>query len=69
MWMLPAGGAKPISLGLLPSSGIAKEALSPRQMRALKEASGLAVSIEPPGGSPTGLPTGPVVYKAPLVRG
>jgi anti-sigma-K factor RskA len=23
----------------------------------------LAVSIEPPGGSPTGLPTGPVRYK------
>jgi anti-sigma-K factor RskA len=28
----------------------------------LKGANGLAVSLEPPGGSPTGAPTGPVLY-------
>ncbi|MDR7038420.1 anti-sigma-K factor RskA [Methylobacterium sp. BE186] len=27
-----------------------------------------AVSVEPPGGSPTGLPTGPVVYTGKLIR-
>ncbi|MER2264425.1 anti-sigma factor [Methylobacterium oxalidis] len=28
----------------------------------------LAVSVEPPGGSPTGLPTGPVLYTGKLIR-
>jgi anti-sigma-K factor RskA len=28
----------------------------------------LAVSLEPAGDSPTGLPTGPVLFTAPLLR-
>ena len=28
----------------------------------------LAVSLEPPGGSPTGQPTGPVLYTGPCVK-
>jgi anti-sigma-K factor RskA len=28
----------------------------------------LAVSLEPPGGSPTGKPTGPVLYSGPIER-
>jgi anti-sigma-K factor RskA len=35
--------------------------LSATQSAALLTAGKLAVSIEPPGGSPTGAPTGPVV--------
>ena len=66
LWMLPGHGAKPVSLGLLPASGEASEALSPTMLAALKSAHGLAVSIEPAGGSPTGQPTGPVVYTAPI---
>ena len=39
------------------------------RMRALLAgAAQLAVSIEPPGGSPTGLPTGPVVIVAPISK-
>lgn len=66
LWMLPGHGAKPVSLGLLPASGKASEALSATMLTALKSATGLAVSVEPAGGSPTGLPTGPVVYTAPI---
>lgn len=66
LWMLPGKGAKPVSLGLLPASGKASEALSAAMLAALKSAHGLAVSIEPEGGSPTGLPTGPVVFTAPI---
>lgn len=66
LWMLPAHGAKPVSLGLLPTSGKASQALSATMLAALKSANGLAVSIEPAGGSPTGQPTGPVVYSAPI---
>jgi len=66
LWMLPGNGAKPVSLGLLPAVGEASEPLSAAMFAALKSAHGLAVSIEPRGGSPTGLPTGPVVFTAPI---
>lgn len=36
--------------------------------RTLEASSTLAVSLEPAGGSPTGSPTGPVLYTALLVR-
>lgn len=61
LWLLPENAQAPISLGLLPQSGIKQVALlKPEQ---LPSAAGIAVSIEPQGGSPTGAPTGPVVYQ------
>ena len=39
--------------------------LSAAQRAALAGAKQLAVSLEPAGGSPTGLPTGPVLHVAP----
>jgi anti-sigma-K factor RskA len=40
----------------------------PETMRGdMKEGMGLAVSLEPPGGSPTGQPTGPVVAQGKFV--
>jgi anti-sigma-K factor RskA len=69
LWVLPSGGAAPRSLGLLPLAGSTVDAELPRALGALlPTAQGLAVSIEPPGGSPTGAPTGPVVYQAAIVR-
>jgi anti-sigma-K factor RskA len=35
---------------------------------ALQDIPALAVSVEPPGGSPTGAPTGPVVYTGRVER-
>lgn len=67
LWMLPAGG-QPISLGLLPASGTAELRLTGDLGLRLQTAAGLAVSVEPAGGSPTGQPTGPVVYQAALAR-
>lgn len=62
LWMLPANGQAPISLGLLPESG--NKVLSvPAQLKDLVQ-SGLAVSIEPENGSPTGAPTGPIILTA-----
>ena len=67
LWMLPASG-NPRSLGLLPVGGLENElVLTPKLLQILKNAQGLAVSVEPKGGSPTGVPTGPVVYQAQLV--
>lgn len=61
LWILPRDGA-PISLGLLLPEGDATHPISPAILQALPDASGLAVSVEPRGGSPTGQPTGPVLY-------
>jgi anti-sigma-K factor RskA len=67
LWMLTEGG-NPVSLGLLPRSGTQSVTLNDAQFAALARSSALAVSLEPEGGSPTGLPTGPVLYSAPLLR-
>ena len=65
LWILPAQG-NPVSLGLLPTKGEQRRVLTPAQRAALTGAKQLAVSLEPAGGSPTGLPTGPVLHVAPL---
>jgi anti-sigma-K factor RskA len=65
LWILPAQG-NPVSLGLLPATGETHRVLTAAQRAALDGATRLAVSLEPAGGSPTGLPTGPVLHVAPL---
>lgn len=57
----------PKSLGLIPTSGEARLDLGAQASPALLTGGLLAVSQEPKGGSPTGLPTGPVVSKGFLV--
>ena len=62
LWWAKAEGP-PKSLGLMKADGTT--VLSRGQLPGGLKGSGLdymAVSIEPPGGSPTGQPTGPVVY-------
>ena len=68
LWILPAGGAAPRSLGLLPTGTGSVDTELPLELRPLlTSAQGLAVSLEPAGGSPTGAPTGPVVYQAAII--
>ena len=57
LWALPASGA-PRSLGLI----AADKATLVQRGKVLDGTTALAVSLEPPGGSPTGAPTGPVLY-------
>lgn len=57
LWAVPSQGA-PRSLGLLPG-GSGSVAL---RGKVLAGADTLAVTLEPAGGSPTGAPTGPIVY-------
>jgi anti-sigma-K factor RskA len=68
LWMLPNGGAAPVSLGLIPGIGGTTLGLSAAQLAVLGNTATLAVSLEPAGGSPTGQPTGPVIFTAPLLR-
>jgi anti-sigma-K factor RskA len=67
LWMLPEG-QPPRSLGVLPSGGIARVPLAGPSDAALANIPALAVSLEPAGGSPTGLPTGPVLYSGRIER-
>lgn len=58
--LIPADG-KPRPVGLLRADAAVSLTL-PADLAALaKNDAVLAVSLEPPGGSPTGLPTGPVI--------
>jgi anti-sigma-K factor RskA len=65
LWAIPADG-KPISLGVIPAGGKGKVELSEAQKVLIGKPIALAVSLEPKGGSPTGQPTGPVLYQGPL---
>ncbi len=65
LWALPKGAA-PVSLGVLPAAGASTRTLTEMQKQALATSSQVAVSLEPLGGSPTGQPTGTVLYLAPL---
>ena len=65
LWMLPADKTAPVSLGLLPAQGNQLVVVS-NQLAQLLVQGGLAVSLEPAGGSPTGQPTGQVLYQGKL---
>ncbi len=63
LWSLADGAHVPRPLGVLPAGGVRLPAdrlpVGPAQ---------ILVSLEPTGGSPTGLPTGPVLYGAVIGR-
>ncbi|MDH0746978.1 anti-sigma factor [Pseudomonas sp. GD03842] len=59
-WII-AGDGKPRSLGLLPPNAPAALNIPAELVGAITKGAALAVSLEPPNGSPTGLPTGPVI--------
>lgn len=65
LWAIPDGG-KPISLGVVPVGGKGKVELSEAQKGLIGKPITLAVTLEPKGGSPTGQPTGPVLYQGAL---
>ena len=67
LWLIPSGG-KPLSLGVLPADGLAQIAIPPAFADQTRRDAILAVSLEPPGGSPTGQPTGPVIGSGKLTN-
>jgi anti-sigma-K factor RskA len=68
LWAVPPGATAPLSLGVIPPAG----RIELRELPAAPEAGMLIViSLEPTGGSPTGLPTGPQLFVGrlePVVR-
>jgi anti-sigma-K factor RskA len=57
LWVIEDGQAHPRSLGLLPVGPHFELAMQPETLTRLTDAIRLAVTIEPAGGSPSGLPT------------
>jgi len=65
LWLIPADG-KPRPLGLLRADRAVSIAIPPELIAQTVSNAVLAVSLEPPGGSPTGQPTGPVIASGKL---
>ena len=68
LWLISDKFRTPRSLGLIGSEEFTERpGLASYDAVTINSAS-YAVSVEPPGGSPTGVPTGPVVYTGKLVQ-
>jgi anti-sigma-K factor RskA len=67
LWVIPPGGT-PHSLGLVQPGGPNRIRVPRELVPHIAADAVLAVSLEPPGGSPTGQPTGPVVANGRLTR-
>jgi anti-sigma-K factor RskA len=65
LWLIPQGG-RPHSLGLIQPGSPIRLVIPPELVGRLTPEATLAVSLEPPGGSPTGQPTGPVIASGKL---
>ncbi len=66
LWGLAPGAAAPVSLGVMPPGATAMTIVHPAVLP--RAGMQIMISIEPPGGSPTGKPTGKVVYFGRLER-
>ena|SRR5438874_7986845 len=67
LWALPKGRA-PRSLGVLAAGETSVVALGAAAEQALAGVTMLAVSVEPRGGSTSGMPTGAMLYSGPCVK-
>lgn len=67
LWLIPKGGA-PMAAGLIDTERTRPLHLSPELVKAAAAGAVLAVSLEPKGGAPNGVPTGPVIAQGELAR-
>ena len=67
LWLI-APGDQPRSLGLIDPGKPIRINVPADLSRRVSADAALAVSVEPPGGSPTGLPTGPVIASGKLTN-
>lgn len=65
LWLLPADGSAPRSIAVVGDLD-ASVPLAQALRDALVAGASLALSVEPAGGSPTGAPTGPVIFAGPV---
>jgi len=68
MWVLPGEKAAPVSLGLITTDRDQVMKVDPALAVRMGDAWSVAMSVEPARGSPTGTPTGPVIFKGKCVK-
>jgi anti-sigma-K factor RskA len=68
LWLIASQAAKPQSLGVVGASEYTQSALPADFDAAAMQGAMYAVSFEPPGGSKTGAPTGPILFTGKLVE-
>lgn len=68
LWLIPPGG-RPLPVGMIARDTSSTLPLDTALLSQLSRAGTFAVSVEPPGGSPTGQPTGPVIAQGAVRRG
>ncbi len=67
LWLVHNKFPQPRSLGVIGDHEFTRAALSAYDPQIINEAT-YAVTLEPPGGSPTGVATGPIVYVGKLIE-
>jgi anti-sigma-K factor RskA len=67
LWLIAPNAAKPESLGVVGASEYTQSPLPAAFDAAALQAATYAISFEPPGGSKTGAPTGPILFTGRLV--
>ena len=68
LWLIASQAAKPQSLGVVGAGEYTQSALPADFDAAAMRGATYAVSFEPPGGSKTGAPTGPILFTGKLVE-
>ncbi|MGJ8528653.1 anti-sigma factor [Maritalea sp.] len=69
LWVIPGENATPVSMGVVAPTGTAELALSEDMKGLLIDGVTLAITVEPDGGAPEGIPTGPVIASGTLAIG
>ena len=67
LWLIPSGG-KPLPLGVLLADRPTQIAIPAAIADQVKRGAALAISLEPPGGSPASQPSGPVIGSGTLTN-
>jgi anti-sigma-K factor RskA len=67
LWMVPRGDGAPISLGLITTHELQTLRVPGALAQPLDDAWGLEMTVEPKGGSPSGRPTGQMLYRGPCI--
>lgn len=67
LWVIPVGSDKAVSLGVIDATRPSSHQLDDAQAKLVAPGATFAISLEPIGGSPTGVATGPIVASGKLI--
>ena len=68
LWINSVKSAKPVSLGLIGNDEFSSRPMPPNTDIETMRTGSYSVSLEPSGGSPSGAPTGPMLFKGRMIE-